>query len=632
MFLLVSALLTSLMLMTSTPASAARTTPAEATGYAWDSEQPVDDADAALADKYRPFIGIQTLQQPCGPGESYLPTDALLSIDRPDVVLRDSSGAVIATSPTANDLATAPNNAFIDYPGNALDPGCDYERWFAKTGPPPPAVHGRVLTDPDHPGLLVVQYWIYWVFNDWNNNHEGDWEMMQIIFEADSAEEALTTEPVDVVVAQHEGAQQAPWERVEQRDGRPVVYAAEGAHATFFSQGNWLGKSGEAGFGCDDTRAPTTILDPTVIMMPDRVDPTGPFGWLLWEGRWGERRPLFNNGSTGPVVKQQWDSPITWTNDTARDSNIKVPNFGNATTDFFCAATARGSVLLLKFFNSPLAIGLVLAATLLVLVLLARGTVWGPRVLRPVAARRRGGQILRSAMGLLVAERRRFAPIAGLIVVGGVAASIVRRLVLLIPSMRDANTLVKGDEFSGVILALLAGTLITIPVGIIALSLATAVTADLDSSPDRTSLGSMVRHRGLGRVIALVVIVAVSGVILGPFSLPIAAYLVARWAAAPTISLRGSSLRDALRESADLTRGRRWKTGGLSVIAITLATTAGPLLGLIAWTITGASLTLVNLFTSVVAAVTLPWLAVVIVMIHGDLDQSRAQSDAEELH
>ncbi|MFM2070578.1 MAG: hypothetical protein RLZZ623_841, partial [Actinomycetota bacterium] len=38
---------------------------------------PPDDAASALAQKYRPVIGIQTQSTPCGPGEPYLPTDAL---------------------------------------------------------------------------------------------------------------------------------------------------------------------------------------------------------------------------------------------------------------------------------------------------------------------------------------------------------------------------------------------------------------------------------------------------------------------------------------------------------------------------------------------------------------------------
>ena len=168
----------------------------------------------------------------------------------------DADGNLITYAPTAEDLAAAPSDSNIDFPGSALDLNCDVELWFNSHGPPPPEIYGRVTTDPDHPGFIVVQYWFYWMFNDWNNRHEGDWEMMQLVFKATSAAEALTQEPSDVVLAQHDGAEHSPWSETEQRDGRPVVYAGRGSHATFFEQDHWLGKSPEAGFGCDDTRAP----------------------------------------------------------------------------------------------------------------------------------------------------------------------------------------------------------------------------------------------------------------------------------------------------------------------------------------------------------------------------------------
>ena len=30
---------------------------------------------------------------------------------------------------------------------------------------------------PRHPGRIALQYWLFYVFNDFNNLHEGDWEM-----------------------------------------------------------------------------------------------------------------------------------------------------------------------------------------------------------------------------------------------------------------------------------------------------------------------------------------------------------------------------------------------------------------------------------------------------------------------
>ena len=48
------------------------------------------------------------------------------------------------------------------------------------------------------PGKLALQYWFFYVFNDFNNLHEGDWEMIQLNFDAASAEEALSKKPTEI--------------------------------------------------------------------------------------------------------------------------------------------------------------------------------------------------------------------------------------------------------------------------------------------------------------------------------------------------------------------------------------------------------------------------------------------------
>ena len=58
-------------------------------------------------------------------------------------------------------------------------------------------------------GKLALQYWLYYAFNNWNNTHEADWEMIQLVFNAASAVEALERRPVEVGYSQHEGAERA---------------------------------------------------------------------------------------------------------------------------------------------------------------------------------------------------------------------------------------------------------------------------------------------------------------------------------------------------------------------------------------------------------------------------------------
>ena len=90
-------------------------------------------------------------------------------------------------------------------------------------------------------GLLAgaLQYWLYYVYNDYNDKHESDWEEIQLHFDADTAEQALQRPPVEVLYSQHEGAELADWvaqlrhlyAAVEglERDARAALARAAGA-------------------------------------------------------------------------------------------------------------------------------------------------------------------------------------------------------------------------------------------------------------------------------------------------------------------------------------------------------------------------------------------------------------------
>jgi len=48
-------------------------------------------------------------------------------------------------------------------------------------------IYAHVFSDPDDPATLVLQYWFFYLYNDWNDRHEGDWEMIQLFFDAPDA-------------------------------------------------------------------------------------------------------------------------------------------------------------------------------------------------------------------------------------------------------------------------------------------------------------------------------------------------------------------------------------------------------------------------------------------------------------
>ena len=255
------------------------------------------------------MIAVREQPTDCESGEPYLPmsVDDLFTV--PGLILRGPDGDTV-DEPTLDDLAgVAPGDDWhIDVPGNALDPECSYERLY--DGLASRARHLRARRHRSGPSRpLVVQYWFFYVYNDWNDRHEGDWEMIQLVFDAADAAAALDTEPVQVMYAQHEGGELSDWDGgpSQRRDGtHPVVFVGEGSHAAYFSSERWFGKSAQSGFGCDDTRAPIDEVSPTVVHL------RGDESWLAFTGRWGEQQPSFNNGPTGPSTKTQWASPVTW--------------------------------------------------------------------------------------------------------------------------------------------------------------------------------------------------------------------------------------------------------------------------------------------------------------------------------
>ena len=166
---------------------------------------PTDDDPTELLERYAPVLALRRQSSPCEEGEPYHPIAVDHVLGRDDVVLRDGDGEVVTAAPTAADLAGGGADWELDLPGDALDPGCDYEQWF-RSMDADPAVYARAVVDGD---VLVAQYWLYYVYNDWNDRHESDWEMIQLLFDTTSVAEALEQGPDLYAYAQHEGSEYA---------------------------------------------------------------------------------------------------------------------------------------------------------------------------------------------------------------------------------------------------------------------------------------------------------------------------------------------------------------------------------------------------------------------------------------
>jgi len=117
---------------------------------------------------------------------------------------------------------------------------------------------------------LIIQYWFFYLSSKFPyfvkvsgdppfeveviippiiHCHEGDWEMAQIAFKVEKTEMGITIKPFAMTASQHYYGQTIRWEpkdgqvgedyveKDKQDPNRPVLYIANGAHATYFKEG-----------------------------------------------------------------------------------------------------------------------------------------------------------------------------------------------------------------------------------------------------------------------------------------------------------------------------------------------------------------------------------------------------------
>jgi hypothetical protein len=580
------------------------------------------EAEQQLIDLYSPVIAARTQAEPCGEGEPYLPMAVDPLFDNPLMTLRGPAGETL-TAPTADDFATRGDGWYFDIPGNALKPGCTYEQLYDSLDAPP-TVYARIATDAERPGQIALQYWFFYLYNDWNDRHEGDWEMMQLLFDARDADAALLVEPKVVAFAQHEGGELSDWNGgpLSRVGGtHPVLYPGEGSHAAYFLSDHWFGKSAASGFGCDNTSSPTTDVSPAVITLDNAALPA----WLSYEGRWGEKQPSFNTGPTGPNTKTQWSAPVRWVEDEGRRGGVTLPAGGSRVTDMFCTASAAGSRVMFRMLDTPILVGAIILALIVLLVVLIIRTKWSPVFVSPVAARRRGGQIIRTAFRIVRTNPRLFATIGLLIPVAGVVASGLQALLLDTTELGDVADVAGRGSFWGALLVLLIGAVVLVPVAAVANCASMAALRTLDeptrSSPRAIIAGVRRNPRvilvGIGLITLLVATYATIVLI------PLGWYLQARWAVAVPSALDGAK---PFHRSAELTRGHRVRSFGLAAIATLIAVVLPPFIGTLVLLLTSASFAVVNVISGVIGLIAIPTAAVIVALQYFDLERRHGEA------
>ena len=581
-----------------------------------------------LAARYAPVVRLSEQIAPCSSGESFEPIDVDAILGNHDVVLRGPS-RFRKVAPRAADISSDRRGYALDFPGNALSSSaCSYETWQRRiTARRTPTVYAHVATEA---GKLALQYWFFYVYNDFNNKHEGDWELIQLDFDAATPAAALRTRPVDVGYSQHAAAERADWgaPKLELVDGtHPVVYPAEGSHANYFSGALYLGRSAAQGVGCDDTNEPWRQLEPTVAVVPRATRAAvAAFPWLGYHGRWGERRRGFYDAPTGPSTTERWTEPLTWANESWRSKSFALAggrSLGPTATKFFCGAVGGASTVLVHIANHPSASLAVVAVAVLLLIWLATRTRWRPGPRTELRERRPWGALVTDAARTYAANVRLFLAVGATFAVLGVLIAGLQYLVFrvsglssLVDSFGSSNALTETVVLGfGFVLNLLG-------LAIVQAACARAV-VELDANGRASALQAYDATRRrlaplLGGLVLAALAVAVLDLTL--IGLPIAIWLAIRWSLlAQAVALDDESARGSLRRSVSLVRGRWWRAGSLTFLVTGVALFLGPFLGALLLFATNASFDVVNLASDLVYVVALPFAAIATTYLYFDL-------------
>ncbi|MCX6665368.1 MAG: Vps62-related protein [Euryarchaeota archaeon] len=255
-------------------------------------------ADTDLAQQYAPILYFEQ-------NEKCFPVDVSYALDNSELYLLGTSTPIL-TNPNATAIATyiLPLYYLDNNKGTVNDNGIidDYQSKMSTLGY---TVYAHVVSSDT---TTTIQYWFFYAFNAGDlNQHEGDWEMIQVVLS--------NGQPTEAMYSQHYSGQKATWNQVDHEGDRIKDYVARGSHANYFRS-----YSGKIGLASDAVGSNGNILQPTDYTI-ELLDTQA---WLQFAGNWGwiggdlgqaiESSILGAAGPQGPMYRENgnmWDAQ-TW--------------------------------------------------------------------------------------------------------------------------------------------------------------------------------------------------------------------------------------------------------------------------------------------------------------------------------
>ncbi|MGC1816012.1 MAG: hypothetical protein WA696_17890 [Solirubrobacterales bacterium] len=256
--------------------------------------------DRQVLERFAPYLQYDAQ-------DGYRAVSAATMTDPPCNCLASGSGAPIAGKGTVVELnldvlAKYPNpyefanGDHLNSAPNPLEDAVKYQRDPRF----PHCTYGRVAR---REGRAWLEYWLWYYDNPkkffGQGRHQGDWEMVIVEVGPDG-------EPRTVTCSQHNAGEARRWDRVDKREGRPLIYVAPFSHANYFEPGTHFYFPG---------------ADHPTSQGPCRRPEVAEFGaWQSWRGRWGAtlgplrgRLNIWGTSPEAPVAQSsRWARPWTY--------------------------------------------------------------------------------------------------------------------------------------------------------------------------------------------------------------------------------------------------------------------------------------------------------------------------------
>jgi len=244
------------------------------------------DPDLLLAETYLPRLRFASTSD-------YVPVDISYMLTHARLCTPQLIGASCAAGPISiADLAQhATDGSYLDIVGSKPSEAATI--WQGDTTGQTRIIYARVYRST---GLrTAIQYYFFYFYSQWGytqgcdspghclpdgrNNHEGDWEMIQV--------DLYNGIPTGVTAAQHIDRSRRLWANVEKAGGtHPVVYVGFGSHATYFKDSYYIARLGGITFPWADETTGRANND--LVFQAQLIKDDSP-SWIGFKGKWGDR-------------------------------------------------------------------------------------------------------------------------------------------------------------------------------------------------------------------------------------------------------------------------------------------------------------------------------------------------------